>query len=139
VAVVSSSHPWAARPWVDARALASEQLFADERALDVREPLGGALARAGQISPKKVTHVPMTGGVALDLVRAGLGITVLPRWTVTPQLHADELSLVRVTKRGLWLNWYLATRRETADPALERFLAIVRAEHPVAAAQPRAR
>lgn len=131
VAVVGASHPWARRRWVEARDFADEQLFADARALDVREPLGAALARA-RVSPRKLTQVPMTGSVALDLVRAGLGVTLFPRWTVQAQLRAGDLALARIGKRGLWLDWCLATRREPADAPLESFLALLRSLHPLA-------
>jgi LysR family transcriptional regulator for metE and metH len=130
VAVVGTAHPWARRRWVEAGNFADEQLFADARALDAREPLGAALARA-RVSPRKLTQVPMTGSVALDLVRAGLGVTLFPRWTVQDQLRAGDLAMARIGKRGLWLDWFLATRREPADVPLESFLALLRSLHPL--------
>lgn len=129
VAVVSRRHPWAKRAWVPAEAFASEHLFADARALDPKEPLGAALLAAGRSTPRKLTQLPMTGGVALDLVRANLGVTLLPRWTVSGQLR-PSLVTVRVQRRGLWLDWQLTTRREPERPELQTFLAIMRAEHP---------
>lgn len=129
VVVVGTSHPWAARRRVQPRDFASEQLFGDARLLDAREPLGRALAKA-RVSPRKKTEVPMSGNIALDFVRAGLGVTLLPRWTVAAQLRAGDLALLHVGQRGLWLDWHLATRREPASPALERLLGILRAEQP---------
>lgn len=127
VAVVSDAHAWARRRSVEARDFAEEQLFGDARALDPREPLGAALAKA-RVSPRKLTAVPTTGNVALDLARAGLGVTLAPRWAVTERLRGGGLALVRVGKRGLWLDWRLATRRETHAPALEHFLSVLRTE-----------
>lgn len=74
----------------------------------------------------------MTGSVALDLVRAGLGVTLFPRWTVQDQLRAGDLAPARIGKRGLWLDWCLATRREPADAPLEGFLTLMRSLHPLA-------
>lgn len=126
VAVVSHRHPWASARRVPARAFAEEQLFCDEGALAKRAPLGGLLA-AAKVSPRKVSLVPMNGTVALDLVRANLGVTVMPRWTVTPVVRRDDLALLRVGPRGLWLEWAAVTRNEPANAALATFLGVLKA------------
>jgi len=126
VAVVSRRHPWARARQVPARAFAEEQLFCDEGALAKQAPLGGLLASA-KVSPRKVSLVPTNGTVALDLVRANLGVTVMPRWTVVPVVRRDELALVRVGPRGLWLQWAAATRNEPGNAALTTFLGILKA------------
>lgn len=125
VAVVSRRHPWANARQVPVRAFASEQLFCDEGALKKQAPLGRLLAEA-EVSPKKISIVPMNGTVVLDLVRANLGITVLPRWTVAPAVARDALALVRVGTRGLWLEWSAVIRSESPSPALETFLSILK-------------
>jgi LysR family transcriptional regulator for metE and metH len=86
------------------RAFANEQLFCDAGALTKQAPLGGLLANAN-VSPRKLSLVPTNGTVALDLVRANLGVTVMPRWTVASVVGRDDLALVRVGARGLWLQW----------------------------------
>jgi LysR family transcriptional regulator, regulator for metE and metH len=125
VAVVSRRHPWASARQVAARDFASEQLFCDEGALTRRAPLGKLLAGAN-VSPRKLSLVPTNGTVALDLVRANLGITVMPRWTVAPAVGRDDLALVRIGARGLWLKWSAVTRSEPASPALATFLGILK-------------
>jgi LysR family transcriptional regulator for metE and metH len=126
VAVVSRRHPWARARRVPVRAFANEQVFCDAGALTKQAPLGHLLANA-KVSPRKVSLVPANGNVALELVRANLGVTVMPRWTVTPVVDQDELSLVRVGARGLWLRWSAITRSEPASPALATFLGILKA------------
>lgn len=138
VALVSRSHPWAARRWVEAREFAAESLFADARALSPDEPLGAALLEAGNVTPRKLTQVPMTGSVALDLVEARLGVTLLPRWTLAEHSRRG-LALIRVSKRGLWLDWHLATRHEPASSALSSFITVVRAVRPSPTGAPRKR
>jgi LysR family transcriptional regulator, regulator for metE and metH len=126
VAVVSRRHPWANARRVPVRAFADEQLFCDAGALTTRAPLGGLLTRAN-VSPRKLSLVPMNGTVALDLVRANLGVTVMPRWTVAPVVGRDDLALVRLGARGLWLQWSAVTRSEPASSALAAFLGILKA------------
>jgi LysR family transcriptional regulator, regulator for metE and metH len=126
VAVVSRRHPWASVRQVPVRAFANEQLFCDAGALTKQAPLGGLLAQAS-VSPRKLSLVPTNGSVTLDLVRANLGVAVMPRWTVAPVVKRDELALVRVGSRGLWLQWSAVTRSEPASPALATFLEILKA------------
>jgi LysR family transcriptional regulator, regulator for metE and metH len=126
VAVVSRRHAWAKARQVPVRAFANEQLFCDAGALTKQAPLGGLLANAN-VSPRKLSLVPTNGTVALDLVRANLGVTVMPRWTVASVVGRDDLALVRVGARGLWLQWSAITRSEPASPALATFLGILKA------------
>ncbi|WP_342375439.1 LysR family transcriptional regulator [Myxococcus stipitatus] len=132
VAVVGREHPWATarRKVVEVRALGDEHIWTDAGALRPTAPLGRALAQAGNVSPRKVTLIPMTGGLPLEMARAHLGITVLPRWAVTPQLEDGALHAVRVGPKGLWLDWAVATRTGESEPPLQAFVEALRAHHP---------
>lgn len=132
VAVVPRrAHPWSRRPQVSAKDFADAHLFTDAGALERTAPLGRALALAS-VAPRRTTMVPMVGTVAVDLVRAGLGVTLLPRWTVAPLLRANGLRTVRVGARGLWLDWALVTRNEPLERPLGAFVETVRRHHPQA-------
>lgn len=124
VAVVSVRHPWARARQVSPQAFASEELFCDEGALAHDAPLGRALAQA-RTQPRKVSLVPMNGTVALDLVRANLGVTVMPRWTVVGLAPRGELALVDIRARGLSLSWAALMRAEPPTPALTTFLELL--------------
>jgi LysR family transcriptional regulator for metE and metH len=124
VAIVSRRHPWARQRRVEVAAFADEQLFCDEHALETREPLGHALAKAG-VAPKKRSLVPMHGTVALDLVHANLGVTVMPRWTAAPFTPRKDYALLPIGACGLWLDWFVVTRQEIADKALSTFLGVL--------------
>ncbi|HUG12755.1 MAG TPA: LysR family transcriptional regulator [Opitutaceae bacterium] len=126
VAVVSSKHPWAGAKSVPVRAFAKEQLYCDEGAVTKRAPLGRLFAEV-DVSPRKISIVPTSGTVALELVRANLGVTVMPCWAVAPFAPRDGLALVRVGPRGLWLEWAALTRNEPASPGLATFLEIMKA------------
>jgi LysR family transcriptional regulator for metE and metH len=136
VAVLSREHPWAGRRRVEAVDFAGAHLFTDRGALGRTSPFGRMLADAC-VAPRKTTLVPMAGGVALDLVRAGLGVTVTPHWTVAPLLKATGLTTVRITGRGLWVEWFLVTRREPFERPLRTFVEALRREHPRAATRQR--
>lgn len=129
VAVVGSRHAWFRRRSVDVSEFAHEHLLVDDGALARRAPLRRALTAAGDVTPRKLTLLPMTGSVAADMARANLGITLLPLWTLE-SLHDPKLAAVRIGKRGLWLDWSIATRREPPEPALAAFVQALRERHP---------
>ena len=129
VAVVRRGHGWTRRPSVDVSALADVHLFTDAGALERTAPLGRALS-AAQVTPRKTTFVPLVGTVALDLVRAGLGVTLMPHWTVAPVLRSHGLAAVRVGARGLWLEWSLATRNEELDRPVRALVDVIELNNP---------
>lgn len=129
VAVVRRGHDWTRRPSVQVSALADIHLFTDAGALERTAPLGRALA-AAQVTPRKTTFVPLVGTVALDLVRAGLGVTLMPHWTVAPVLRSHDLAAVRVGARGLWLEWSLATRNEELDRPVRALVDVIERNNP---------
>jgi DNA-binding transcriptional LysR family regulator len=114
---------------VQANDFGAPHLFTDRGVLGRASPFGRMLADAS-VAPRKTTVVPMARGVALDLVRAGLGVTVTPRWTVVSLLKATGLTTVRITGRGLWVEWFLVTRQEPFDRPLRTFVEVLRREHP---------
>jgi len=128
VAVVGRAHAWFGRKRVEPAAFANEHLFADDGALRTSAPLGRALAQA-RVAPRKLTSVPMTASIAVDMTRAGLGITLLPRWTFN-SLADPSLAAVRVGRSGLWLDWSIATRKEPVTASLAAFLDLLRERHP---------
>ncbi len=70
--------------------------------------------------PKDVSYVQLTEAI-VEMVKAGLGMSVLPRWTVAPLLKAKELAAVSITQRGLHRHWYAATLKGLgpSSPVLE--------------------
>jgi LysR family transcriptional regulator for metE and metH len=114
VAVVSADHPWSGRRFVTARDFADQEVLLynvtrTESTLyrDVLDPAG--------VSPRRVSRIELTEAI-LELVRAGLGVAMLARWAVAPQVRAGALSAVRITPRGLHRQWSAATLAQKATP-----------------------
>ena len=63
-----------------------------------------------QVAPKKVIHLPLTEA-NIEMVRAGLGVTVMNSWILKNYRNAKDLIFIPVTKKGLYRKWYLATLR----------------------------
>jgi LysR family transcriptional regulator for metE and metH len=50
-------------------------------------------------------------------VIGGFGISILSRWAVNHYLRTGALASARVTRKGLHVNWYAATRKSEPDEA----------------------
>ena len=60
------------------------------------------------------------------MVKAGIGVGILSRWTVTPQLDAGVIRALPLTKRGLYRDWSAAMQKNKATPTyLTAFLKLL--------------
>ena len=65
------------------------------------------------------------------MVKAGLGATVLPRWSIAGALTAGGLRAVRITRRGVFRKWYAVTLSDiTPTPFMEAFVDLLRQQGP---------
>ena len=77
------------------------------------------------ISLRAVQELTLTEAM-LELVKAGMGITALSRWSVAPQLEEGSLVAVSVTREGLWRDWSVARLKRKKAPAyIAEFLRVL--------------
>jgi len=129
VVVVPPGHRFAAQPHVEPAQLADESMFTYSPREDsyVFQRL---LTPAG-ISPRRLQQVKLTEAI-LELVRAGLGVSVLARWAVQPYLEERSLAGVRLTANGFYRNWTAVVPRGlVSTPYLGEFLRLVASHVPV--------
>ena len=115
IAVVSPAHPWAGRRHVAPEAFADQHLFLYHVAPTESTLFQEFLTPAG-VTPHRVSHLQLTEAV-VELVKADLGISVLARWAVAPQLDDGSLVAVRLGTGGLVRAWSAVTRRRKDEPA----------------------
>ncbi|WP_046246296.1 LysR family transcriptional regulator [Hymenobacter terrenus] len=125
--LVPVEHAWASRPYVVAEDFADETLIIYSRPLSsvvVYEQLFGP---AG-VEPGAVSIVPLTEA-SVELVKAGLGVKVMPSWAAKHYLHSGQIKAVRVGAEGLFLQYYAARLRNKDYPLyFECFLNTLRQE-----------
>jgi LysR family transcriptional regulator, regulator for metE and metH len=114
VAVMRPDHPLASRPHL------RPADFADQHLLIYSTPeenifMQRLLLPAG-IVPAKVTQVQLTEAI-VELVKAGLGISVLATWAVAPQVESGALAARPLTRQGLRRQWSAARLRGQSAPA----------------------
>jgi LysR family transcriptional regulator, regulator for metE and metH len=125
VAIVAKDHPWATRTFITPEELATASLLlyspSPAESFTVRQILKPAGLR-----PARVRFVQLTEAI-LEMVKAGLGVTVMPKWSVRSALEDGELRAVRITRGGMHRDWAAATLEGSGEPPyLTDFLELVR-------------
>ncbi len=124
VAVVPASHPWARRPFVTPEDIANEPLYLFSRAIDSSFVVRKVLRPAG-VEPRHVTYLQLSEGI-LEMVKAGLGTTVLPKWSIANALAKGDITAVRITRTGVFRKWYAVTLSDVQPtPFMEEFIRLL--------------
>ena len=125
VAVLPPGHPLENRPFLRA------QDFANERLILYTPPADSTLVQEvlvpARVTPNLLGEIQLTEAI-LEMVKAGLGVSVLARWAIAPHLAAGTLRAVRVTPRGLRRTWLAASLRGAASPHLTEFVRLLAAQ-----------
>jgi LysR family transcriptional regulator, regulator for metE and metH len=123
--IVPPGHRLAEAPFVRPEELADEHLILYSTPHSESVVLARVLGPAG-VTPRQLSRIQLTEAI-LELVQARLGVTVLSRWAVAPQLRAGTLVAVPLTASGFKRQWGAVTRRSEAEPAyLHDLLALLR-------------
>jgi DNA-binding transcriptional LysR family regulator len=127
VAIVRSDHAWADRRRVPAADFADEPLILYDRESRMTDTLLRFLLEEG-VFPR-VTMEADQVAVVKELVRLGLGVAVLPAWSVRPEVESGTLRAVAVGTQGLTRTWCLAALDNGAQPAALKALVRLCVEH----------
>lgn len=123
-AIVHPAHPFAARAFVTPEQLAAERLFLYSRTLEDSFIVRRVMRPAG-VEPTSVTFLQLTEAM-LEMVKARMGVSVLPVWSIAPALESGAVTAVRITRGGVFRRWEAATLA-AAPPSefVEHFIAMI--------------
>ncbi len=127
VAIVPPEHAWAERRRIQAADFANEPLILYERESRMTGILLRFLLEEG-IFPRVVSEVDQVE-VVKELVRVGLGVAVLPAWSVRTEVERGELCAIAVGTHGLTRAWCLAALDNGAQPAALKALIRLCVDH----------
>jgi LysR family transcriptional regulator for metE and metH len=130
VLVVSSRHPLAQESNIMAKDFADQVLITHsakgERSLIFQE----TIIPAG-IEVRKIVYVQLTEAV-IEMVKAGIGIAVLPKWTLRPYMESNNLSMKRINSKGLIRKWFAATLKTSKkNNHIDFFTQLLKNEIPI--------
>ncbi|AXC48735.1 LysR family transcriptional regulator [Paracoccus suum] len=125
--VVPAGHPLVAKGYAEAADFADLTLIhypMDRARLDIFSHL----LTPAKVEPAALREVEQTA-VALMLVAAGRGVTVMPDWVVRREAANPELAFLPMTRTGLRRRMYAALRTEAlALPYMAHFLRLARTD-----------
>lgn len=113
VCIVSPQHPLAGRDFIRAADLAGETHFTYS-AISEKGFEYDRFLRLESYYPSRLVTVASPEAI-VELVSAGLGISILARWAVKPQLAKKELVALGLGENGLQLQWHLVMRDTEAE------------------------
>jgi LysR family transcriptional regulator for metE and metH len=113
VLIMAPDHPLSKREVVVAQDL-SDQVYISYSAIAEKGHEFDRFIKPAQVSYRSMLRVELTEAI-VELVIGGFGISILSRWAVAHYLRSGALSSARVTRRGLHVNWYAATRKSEPD------------------------
>jgi len=123
-AIVHAAHPWAGRAYVTPEMLAAERLFLYSRSIDDSFIVQRVLRPAG-LDPAHATFLQLTEAI-VEMVKAGMGVSVLPTLSIAPALGTGAVKAVRITRAGVFRPWSAATLAASpSTPFVEHFLAVL--------------
>jgi LysR family transcriptional regulator for metE and metH len=106
-AIVAPDHPFAKRAFVRPEDFSSERLLLYSSSPDDSFTIQRILRPAG-VTPARVSFVMLTEAI-LEMVKAGLGISVMQTWAIEPSLRAGDVRAVPITPGGIHRRWSAAT------------------------------
>ena len=123
VVILSKDHHLNTRQFIRPEDLLTEHLILYTKPED-NYAFKQVLVPAG-VSPKRVSNVQLTEAI-IEMVKAGVGVGLLSRWTVAPQLDAGVIRALPLTRRGVFRDWSAAMQKHKATPAyLTAFLKLL--------------
>jgi LysR family transcriptional regulator for metE and metH len=118
VAVVAPTHPFAKRSYIEPEDFAEEHLIIYKADRHDSYTFNRILGPAG-VEPARVSQVPLTEAI-LELVKAGLGVSVIARWAIEPAIKSGAVKAVRIGKRGVYRAWTAVTLRDRVEPKWQK-------------------
>ena len=123
VVVAPKGHPLCSKGFV------SPSDFLDEHLLIYSAPEDNCVIQKllipASATPKRISSVRLTEAI-VEMVRAGLGIGILSKWSIAQQLQAGMVQAIPLTRRGYFRTWHAATLKNShTPPHLDAFIKLL--------------
>jgi LysR family transcriptional regulator for metE and metH len=112
-AIVPPGHPWTKRKCVEIESFQQESYIMYNIPLE-ESNIYGLIFQRGK--PVKLYQVMLTEAI-LEMVKAGLGVTIQPEWVAARYLQSKELEAVKITRKGFKRTWYAGVLKNKVIPS----------------------
>jgi len=124
VVILPVGHPLARKRYIEPADLEDQTLFMYAVPREESTLFRRILDPAG-VNPKRVSTMQLTEAI-VELVKGGLGVSVLARWAVASELENGGLVARPLTAKGYHRRWYAATLRDgRTPPHLAEFIRLI--------------
>jgi len=122
VALVHPRHPLAQKLWLSPEDFRNEHLISYT---EFRQSLVyQQFLRPAGVMPARATNVQLSEAI-VEMVKAGMGVGILVRWSVTPYVRAGQIVARGLTAEGFHRQWSAAMLR-TAPPFVRGFADVLK-------------
>lgn len=112
--ITAPDHPLASRRFIAPQDFADQDLIVyaipGEQSFVFREVLNPA-----QVTPRSTYKIALTEAI-VEMVTAGMGISIMARWAVASYLKSGQLAGVRLTRKGVRRHWAAVTLAAASAP-----------------------
>jgi len=123
VAAVWPGHPLAGRSHLEPEDFVDQTLILHSKPED-STVMKTFLGPAGAV-PERILELQLSEAV-IETVKSGIGMTVMARWAIAPQVDAGDLVELRLSEDGLRRKWYAATATRRAEwPPIRSLVALL--------------
>jgi LysR family transcriptional regulator for metE and metH len=123
VVVMSPGHRLSSRNYLKAEDFADEHLIlysSPEESFAFQQ----VLAPAG-VTPRHISSVQLTEAL-VEMVKGGIGLGIMTRWSVLPQIESGALRALSLTRKGLQRRWTAGILKSKSTPCyLEAFISLL--------------
>jgi LysR family transcriptional regulator for metE and metH len=119
VVVTRPGHRLTSRPYVVAEDFAEEHLIVYATPRNESTVFRAILNPAG-VCPRRTSEIQLTEAI-VEMVKAGIGISVIARWAALPHIRAGTLEALPLTKTGFHRHWQAAVIRGRVPECIPEF------------------
>ena len=101
--IVPPGHKWEKRKFVKVEEFADEDVIIYPRPITAFQKL----LKTEKVFPKRKLKVQLTEA-RVEMVKAGLGVSVMANWAIKPFVERKEVIPIKITNKGLHRTWYIA-------------------------------
>lgn len=110
--VVNPSHRWASKNRMEITDLSDEPYIMYTIPVEESSTYKMLFPKTG---PKKLYKMMITEAI-IEMVKGGLGFTVLPNWVINSYIKSGELKAIKISRKGVRRTWYAGVLKNKIIP-----------------------